>query len=71
MSDSIIPGERRITADEMKRIRDLRESGRSLPDIALIIGNLAPNHGDAVNRLAKLLSPPRFSTARPSPRRRR
>ncbi len=71
MSSSIIPGERDITADEMKRIRDLRESGRSLEDIAILIGNLAPTHDGAVNRLAKLLSPPRFSTARPSPRRRR
>lgn len=59
MSASIIPGDRTITADEMRLIRDMHAAGRSLDDIADVVPGIAATHTDAVNRLASMLSPPR------------
>jgi homoserine trans-succinylase len=70
--ESVIPGERPITAEEMRLIRDMKAAGRSLDDIAITIGNLAPSHTETVNRLASMLAPKRQAPGRPfTPRRRR
>jgi hypothetical protein len=71
MSSSVLPGERDITADEMRLIRDMKASGRSLDDIAITVGSLAPTHAEAVNRLAAMLAPKRSSPVRTAPPRRR
>ena len=59
MSASILPGERDLSREEVAAIRAQHAAGRSLDDLARCIAGLAPTHADGVNRLAKLLSPPR------------
>jgi hypothetical protein len=53
IGESIIPGERPITADEMRVIRDMAEAGRSAEDIAARIGNVEPI------RIAAMIAPKR------------
>ena len=59
MSESLLPGNRPITGDELRLIRDMHASGRSLDDIARAVPNLAADHVEATNRLAGLLAPAR------------
>lgn len=51
--ESIIPGERPITADELRLIRDMASAGRSADEIAARIGNIEPI------RIAAMIAPKR------------
>ena len=58
MSESLIPGERPITADELRLIREMASAGRSAEEIAARIGNVE------TIRIAAMIAP-----KRPAPRK--
>lgn len=53
MSESIIPGERAITVDEMRMVRDMAQAGRNAEQIAAHLPGVDPD------RIAALLAPKR------------
>jgi hypothetical protein len=52
-AESIIPGERTLSGDEMRLIQDMHQAGRTPEDIAARIGGVEPV------RIAALVAPKR------------
>lgn len=53
--ESIIPGERSLSEDEVRLIRNMAAAGRKADEIAARIGNVD------VNRIAAMIAPRRFA----------